>query len=580
MTRRIHAALAAALAATLTLGLGACTSHESSGGGSTDDGAGITTAGDGIVGGTPVKGGTLHILSNQDFSQLDPTRNWVEPEMDFGIRTLYRTLTTFKSAPGAQGLQIVPDLATDLGEPSDGAKTWTFHLKDGLKYEDGSPIVADDIKYNVERSFSPDLPGGPNYAKQYLNAPADYAGPLHGQRLGPEAIEVPDAKTIIFHLKRPVAEFGYTVTLPTFAPVPIAKEAGANYSNHPFSSGPYKIQTYDRGKQLVLVRNPYWDQATDPVRKAYPDKIVVDQTLGSAGIADRLIASQGDDQDAIAYTDLTPAKIPDVITNPDVKSRLVSENENCTTMLTMDNSKPPFDNKNLRLAVEYAIDKQAFQSSVGGPALADIATTYLPPELTGGKAVDHFGIPVGGDLDKAKQYLAQAGVSGPISTEITVSTGQRQQAEAIQAALKKIDINVTIDALDASVVNSVVGDKTKQTGLAITGWCPDYPSAATFLPMLFDSRVIVDTGNQGNMSRFKDPSVDAEMDRIAGLSDVNAANAAWLALDAKLMDEAPTVPLTWQKKPLLVGTNIAGAFASPVWSGQIDYANVGLKSVK
>lgn len=377
-----------------------------------------------------------------------------------------------------------------------------------------------------------------------------------------------------------MAEFGYTVTLPTFAPVPIAKEAGANYSNHPFSSGPYKIQTYDRGKQLVLVRNPYWDQATDPVRKAYPDKIVVDQTLGSAGIADRLIASQGDDQDAIAYTDLTPAKIPDVITNPDVKSRLVSENENCTTMLTMDNSKPPFDNKNLRLAVEYAIDKQAFQSSVGGPALADIATTYLPPELTGGKAVDHFGIPVGGDLDKAKQYLAQAGVSGPISTEITVSTGQRQQAEAIQAALKKIDINVTIDALDASVVNSVVGDKTKQTGLAITGWCPDYPSAATFLPMLFDSRVIVDTGNQGNMSRFKDPSVDAEMDRIAGLSDVNAANAAWLALDAKLMDEAPTVPLTWQKKPLLVGTNIAGAFASPVWSGQIDYANVGLKSVK
>lgn len=158
MTRRIHAALAAALAATLTLGLGACTGHESSGGGSTDDGAGITTAGDGIVGGTPVKGGTLHILSNQDFSQLDPTRNWVEPEMDFGIRTLYRTLTTFKSAPGAQGLQIVPDLATDLGEPSDGAKTWTFHLKDGLKYEDGSPIVADDIKYNVERSFSPTCP--------------------------------------------------------------------------------------------------------------------------------------------------------------------------------------------------------------------------------------------------------------------------------------------------------------------------------------------------------------------------------------------------------------------------------------
>lgn len=171
MTRRTHAALAATIAAALTLGLGACTSSRSTDG-SAGDGKGITTAGDGIIGGTPVKGGTLHILSNQDFSQLDPTRNWVEPEMDFGLRTLYRSLTTFKAAPGAEGLQIVPDLATDLGTPSDNARTWTFHLKDGLKYEDGSPIVTDDIKYNVERSFSAELPGGPDYAKQYLNAPA------------------------------------------------------------------------------------------------------------------------------------------------------------------------------------------------------------------------------------------------------------------------------------------------------------------------------------------------------------------------------------------------------------------------
>ncbi|GAA1218725.1 ABC transporter substrate-binding protein [Kitasatospora nipponensis] len=579
MTRRTHTALAAAIAATLTLGLGACSSSKSNDT-SADNGKGITTAGDGIIGGTPVRGGTLHILSNQDFSQLDPTRNWVEPEMDFGLRTLYRTLTTFKAAPGATGLEIVPDLATDLGTPSDGAKTWTFHLKDGLKYEDGSPIVADDIKYNVERSFSSELPGGPDYAKQYLNAPAGYAGPLKGQRLGPEAIEVPDAKTIIFHLKRAVAEFGYTVTLPTFAPVPIAKEAGAGYSNHPFSSGPYKIDTYDRGKQLVLVRNTNWDPASDPVRKAYPDKIVVDQTLGSAGIADRLIADQGDDKDAIMYSDLTPAKVPDVITNPDVKSRLVSDNSNCTAMLNMDNSKAPFDNQKLRLAVEYAIDKEAFQSSVGGPALADIATTYLPPELTGGTSVDHFKIPVSGDLDKAKQLMAEAGLSGGLNTEITVSTGAKQQAEAIQASLKKININVTIDAVDPSVANSIIGDKNKQTGLAIVGWCPDYPSGATFLPMLFDSRIITDTGNQGNKSRFKDASVDAEMDRIATLSDVKAANDAWLALDSKIMDAAPAVPLTWQKKPLLVGSNIAGAFAHPVWSAEIDYATIGLKSVK
>ncbi|GAA2145758.1 ABC transporter substrate-binding protein [Kitasatospora kazusensis] len=579
MTRRTHTALAAAIAAALTLGLGACSS--STGGDSAAvDGKGITTEGNGIIGGTPVKGGTLNILSNQDFSQLDPTRNWVEPEMDFGLRTLYRTLTTFKAAPGAEGLQIVPDLATDLGTPSDNGKTWTFRLKDGLKYEDGSPIVTDDIKYNVERSFSPELPGGPDYAKQYLNAPKGYAGPLKGQRLGKEAIEVPDAKTIVFHLKRPVAEFGYTVTLPTFAPVPVAKETGANYSNHPFSSGPYKIDSYDRGKRLVLVRNTNWDPGTDTVRKAYPDKIVVDQTLGSAGIADRLVADQGDDKNAIMYADLTPAKIPDVITNPSVKSRLVSQSEGCTAMLDMNTSKAPFDNPKLRLAMQYAVDKDAFQASVGGPALSDIATSYLPPALTGGSPVDHFKIPVAGDPAKAKQLLADAGFANGFSTEITVSTGAKQQAEAVQAALKKFNINVTINAVDASVTNSVIGSKDKQTGLAITGWCPDYPSAATFLPMIFDGRSIVDTGNQGDVTRFNDPAVNAELDRIAALTDVKAANDAYLALNDKIMDESPAVPMSWQKKPLLVGSNIAGAYANSVWSGELDYAAIGLKSVK
>ncbi|MER8184213.1 ABC transporter substrate-binding protein [Kitasatospora sp. NPDC094015] len=580
MNRRTHVALAATIAATLTLGLGACSSNGNGDGDGAGDHAGVTTEGNGIIGGTPVKGGTLTILSNQDFDQLDPARNWTMPVMDVGVRMLYRTLTTFKAAPGAEGLKIEPDLATDLGTPSDGAKTWTFHLKDGLKYEDGTPIVADDIKYNVERSFSPELPGGPDYAVRYLDAPDGYQGPLGGQRLGKQAIEVPDAKTIIFHLKRPVAEFGYTVTLPTFAPVPKAKEAGANYSNHPVSSGPYKIEEYDRGKRMVLVRNTNWDEKTDPVRKAYPDKIVVEQTLKGAGIADRLIADQGDDKNAISYVDLVPAKVGEVLTNPDLKKRLISENSGCTAMLVTNTSKPPFDNQKLRLALQYAVDKEAYATAVGGPAFNDVATTFLPPVLTAGAPIDHFMIKPAGDPDKAKQLMAEAGFADGLKTELVTSTGGKPQAEAVQAALKKVNIDVTVTTVDPTAVNSIVGDKDKQPGLSLTGWCPDYPSAATFLPMIFDGRSIKDKGNNGNNSRFNDPETIAELDRIAGLDDLQKANTAWLALDAKIMDKSPAVPMTWQKKPLLVGSNIAGAFAHPVWSGQIDYAVIGLKSVK
>ncbi|MFJ5234059.1 ABC transporter substrate-binding protein [Kitasatospora sp. NPDC088391] len=579
MNRRTHAALAAAIAASLSLGLGACSSTSDNSG---DNGGekGVTTQGNGIIGGTPVKGGTLTILSNQDFDQLDPARNWTMPVMDVGVRMLYRTLTTFKAAPGAEGLKIEPDLATDLGTPSDGAKTWTFHLKDGLKYEDGTPIVADDIKYNVERSFSAELAGGPDYAVRYLAGADNYKGPLGGERLGKDSIEVPDAKTIVFHLKRPVAEFGYTVTLPTFAPVPKAKETGANYSNHPVSSGPYKIESYDRGKRMVLVRNTNWDPASDTVRKAYPDKIVVDQTLKSGGIGDRLIADQGEDKNAISYVDLLPAKISEVLTNPDVKARLISENAGCTTMLDMNNSKAPFDNPKVRQALQFAVDKESFAASMGGPAFNDIATTYLPPVLTAGAPVDHFMIKPAGDPEKAKQLLAEAGFPNGFDTEMVTSTGGKQQAEALQAALKRANINVTITTVDPTAVNSIVGDKDKQPGLAQLGWCPDYPSAATFLPMIYDGRLIRDKGNNGNMTRFNDAETNAELDRIAGLSDLQKANAAWLELDSKIMDKSPAVPLVWAKKPLLVGSNVAGAFAHPVWAGQIDYAVIGLKSVK
>ncbi|WP_354643428.1 ABC transporter substrate-binding protein [Kitasatospora camelliae] len=578
MNRRTHAVLAAATAAALTLGLAACTSA-----GSTDDAGdqqGVTTEGNGIIGGTPVKGGTLTILSNQDFDQLDPARNWTMPVMDVGVRMLYRTLTTFRAAPGAEGLKIEPDLATDLGTPSDGARTWTFHLKDGLKYEDGSPITAEDIKYNVERSFSAELPGGPDYAVRYLNAPAGYAGPLGGERLGKEAVEVPDARTIVFHLKRPVAEFGYTVTLPTFSPVPKAKETGPNYSNHPVSSGPYKIESYDRGKRMVLVRNTHWDAKSDPVRKAYPDKIVVDQTLKGTGIADRLIADQGEDRNALSYVDLPASKVSDVLTNPEVKKRLVSENAGCTTKLDMNTTKAPFDNAKVRLAMQYAVDKEAFAAAAGGPAFNDIATTYLPPVLTQGNPIDHFMTKPAGDPEKARALLAEAGLGGGFATELVTSTGGKAQAETVQAALKKVGVEVTISTVDPTAVSSIVGDKDKQPGLSVGGWCPDYPSAATFLPMIFDGRSIKAKGNQGNVTRFNDPETIADLDRIAAMDDLQQANQAWLALDAKIMDKAPAVPITWQRKPVLVGSNIAGAFAHPVWAAQLDYAVIGLKSVQ
>ncbi|MFD9906498.1 ABC transporter substrate-binding protein [Streptomyces sp. NPDC059063] len=575
MDKRTRITLATALAAALTLGATGCSGgHKAS---DARDGKRLAIANNGkVVGGTPQRGGTLTVLSNQDFTHLDPARNWVMGDMDFGTRLLYRTLVTYKAEPGAKGGQLVPDLAESLGTSANGAKTWTFKLKKGLKYEDGSPITARDVKYNVERSFSPDLPGGPDYAARYLAGAKGYKGPADGEHL--DSVRTPDDRTIVFELRKPFAEFPYATVLPTFAPVPKAKDKGPQYDNRPFSSGPYKVQSYDRDKQLVLVRNTHWSARTDSVRKAYPDKLVVTMGLKANQIDDRLVASQGADASAVPWAKLRPESTPKVLPKADVRKRLLAESQNCTEMVQMHTGRAPFDDVRVRKAVQYALDRESVMTASGGPALNDVATAYMPGPLFGGKQPDALKIPVTGDVDKAKRLLKDAGKPNGFATSITVSNGDKGIAEAVQQSLGRAGIKVTIETVDQSAFYDTIGDTKNRTDLVYTGWCPDYPSGSTFLPFVFDGRYIKEKGNSGNHSLFRDKPTMRRMDEIAAMTDARQAGRAWRELDGQILAKAPTAPAVIERMPLLLGTNVAGAYGHTSFGGQIDYATVGLKN--
>ncbi|MFF8377955.1 ABC transporter substrate-binding protein [Streptomyces sp. NPDC015661] len=566
--------MATALVTTLALGMTGCSGGGKSGG-SPDRKNPATSTNGSIVGGTPQKGGTLTVLSNQDFTHLDPARNWVMGDMDFGTRLLYRTLLAYRAEPGAKGGQLTPDLAEDLGVSSNGAKTWTFRLKPGLKYEDGSPITAQDVKYNVERSFSPDLPGGPDYAARYLVGAEGYQGPAKGKHL--DSVKTPDARTIVFELRKPFAEFPYATVLPTFAPVPASQDKGPQYDNRPFSSGPYKIDSYARDKQLVLVRNTHWDPKTDAVRKAYPDRIVVTMGLKANQIDDRLIAAAGTDASAVAWDKLRPESTPKVLTKPEVRARLLAESSSCTEMVQMHTGRAPFDDVKVRQAVQYALDREAILTASGGPALNDPATALMPASLFGGKQPDTLKIPLTGDVEKAKQLLKEAGKADGFSTSITVSNGDKSVGEAIQQSLGRAGIKVTIETVDPSAFYDTIGDTKNRTDLVYTGWCPDFPSGSTFLPFVFDGRYIKEKGNSGNHSLFRDDATMKRMDAIAAMTDAARANEAWQELDGEILAKAPTAPVVIERRPLLLGTNIAGAFGHTSFGGQIDFATVGLK---
>lgn len=224
ISRRVATTAAVSLA--LVAGLAACAGPQDNAGSDGESGAG----------GKPQKGGTLTVLNSNPQEDFDPARLYTSGGGNVPS-LVFRTLTTRNREDGAAGAQVVPDLATDLGTPSKNATVWTYTLKDGLKYEDGTAITSADIKYGIERSFAPELSGGAPYLRDWLIGGADYQGPYKDKK-GLASIEVPDAKTIVFHLNKPEGEFPYLATQTQTTPVPQAKDKGTKYEEHPSPRGP------------------------------------------------------------------------------------------------------------------------------------------------------------------------------------------------------------------------------------------------------------------------------------------------------------------------------------------------------
>jgi peptide/nickel transport system substrate-binding protein len=504
------------------------------------------------------KGGTLYILTDQPTVELDPAKS-----QNLGTTTLHlfqRGLTTWKEAPG-QSPTVVGDLATDTGTPSDNGKVWTYHLKTGLKYSNGKPIVAQDVKYGLERSFDPSLAGGLNYHKTLLVGGGTYKGPFSGKQLA--SIETPNATTIIFHLNKSFGDWPWIASMPAFSPVPKASDTDpVNYGKHPVSSGPYSVQSLKQGKELIGVRNKYWSK--DDIRSGQASKIVLDMGLSDSTVNNRLITDQGNDKDAISYVSLQAPLLPKVQGNPSVKSRL-STGSGALTYLAMNVKRKALSNLKVRQAIEYAVDKKSVQVAAGGPTIGgDIASTLITPGLNGYQKYNAYQAPDGGDVKKAKSLLASAGYAKGLTLTMLVDTSVDttvSESEAIQAALKRAGITVKFRQLDSDAWTADATGNTSDYDLTVSSWLADYPSAAGAIQPLFGADQI---GNQGyNISRYTTAPVDAAINAAIGETDQSKAESDWAALDKKIMGDAPVVPLLYAKNAFLRGSQVANFYLPP-----------------
>ncbi|BCM69315.1 MULTISPECIES: ABC transporter substrate-binding protein [Streptomyces] len=530
----------------------------------------------------PHKGGTLTVLNSQPQTDFDPARLYTSGGGNVPS-LVFRTLTTRNRESGEAGAKVVPDLATDTGRPNKDATVWTYTLKKGLKYEDGTPITSADIKYGIERSFAPELSGGAPYLRDWLVGAADYQGPYKDKK-GLSAIETPDSRTIVFHLNKPEGEFPYLATQTQFTPVPKSKDTGTKYEAHPVSSGPYKVvKNENDGEHLVLERNPHWSAATDAERKAYPDTIDVRSGLDSSVINQRLSASQGADAAAVTTdTNLGPAELAKVTGDKKLAARVGTGHFGYTNYLAFNPKVKPFDNPKVRQAVAYAIDRSSVVNAAGGSALAEPATTFLPNQKSFGHTpYDPFPAGASGNPAKAKELLAQAGYKNGLSITLTHSNEKDFEtspeiATAVQDALKKAGITVKLQGLEDNDYRDKIHSVQDEPGLFLAHWGADWPSGGPFLAPIFDGRQIVKDGANFNTGQLNDKSVNDEIDAINKLTDLDAAAQRWGALDKKIGDKALVVPLFHPVYKRLYGSAVKNVVISD-WTGVLDVSRVAVK---
>ncbi len=554
----------AAIAVATTLALAAC-------GGAQDD-----SSGGGGFTAEPAEGGTVQVLQNAAFSYLDPARGWDGGVNNF-YRLVYRQLTT--SAPGSSEdpNEIVPDLAENLGEVSDDGLTWTYQLKEGLKFDNGDPITSAEVKFGISRAWDPEIGIGSPYLKQVIDAPEGYEGPYRTGDL--PTIETPDEKTIVFHLIEPFPEFDAVLSQVNATPFPEGSGAGGEFINKIIASGPYKLADYVPGSTIKLERNENWDRETDDVRAAKPDGWEFTIGLDPATIDERLIAGQGADVNAISGI-IQPATLPRLQT-PQLQERVLEFPGICTTYMGLNTTKKPLDDVRVRQAISYAIDRTTIVNASGGTQLGAPSTTILPPSVAGHKDFDLYPSPDGtGDVEAAKKLLDEAGLADGFTLTLDIRSQESMQAqgEAVQQALERVGITVELNLIDTSTYYETIGTPSQQHDAAITGWCPDWASsAATFIPPLFDGRNIYEKGN-GNLAQINDPDINARIDEIKAMTDIDAANVKWGDLDEEILELAPVVPLMVAKTVLLPGENVVGLYSSAnAATGGIDYVGVGLK---
>jgi oligopeptide transport system substrate-binding protein len=479
----------------------------------------------------PKQGGAATITFNNDLTTLDPQvgydwQNWSV------IKSIFDGLMDYK--PGTTELE--PDLAESYTVSDDGL-TYTFKLRDGVKFHNGRTMTSADVKYSFDRAVSPvtQSPGG-----GYFGMIGGYDEVAGGKATTLSGIETPDEKTVVFKLSRPDATFLHlmAINFGFIVPKEEVEKAGADWGKKPVGTGAFKFVEWAPGQSIKLERNKDYFRAGVP----YLDNLTFEFGQDPTVAVLRLKKGEVD----IVGDGLPPAQFTEAMADPANKDLIAVGDKLQTGYVTMNVTLPPFDNLKVRQSVNMAINKDRIVRLINNRAVP--ANQPLPPAMPGYDSANK-GYPY--DPEAAKKLLAEAGV-GEIATELyamNVDPNPRI-AQSIQQDLAAVGIKAEIRSLaQAEVISAGGSGKAPMIWSGGMAWIADFPDPANFYYGILGCAGAVEGG--WNWARYCNKDLDARAtnaDAMVKADQMGVRMAEWKAVFDDVMKDAPWAPVFNEKR--------------------------------
>jgi ABC-type transport system substrate-binding protein len=502
------------------------------------------------------RGGTLRVnLSNTDFEYLDPSLAYDAA----GWSLLYMTnlmLLNYPDKPAPEGSRLIPDAATGFPTISRDGKTYTFTVKSGLRFSDGSPVTAAAFKRAFERAADP-RQGSPATAFLHEVVGAD-------RRVDNKASSVAGVtargQKLTVRLLRNDPTFLAQVSMPFFAAVKPNLPIDPKGVNVYPSAGPYKITSRDVGRQVVVERNRFYKGN----RPANADRIVFTTNTDLNQSLLQVRAGQAD-YDAGG---LPPTAHEDLSSTYGVRKggngRYFVNTGINTLYLALNTSRPAFGKVALRKAVNHAVDRPAMLR-VAGKFAGKRTDQILPPNLQGFRDANLYPIK-GANPTRARQIAN--GAKDKITVLHTTSATSVARAQVIQFNLRQMGLDVELKPQPFAVAIKTAGTRGSDFDMFLIAWFADYPDPFDFINVLLDGQNI-QASNNSNYAYFNSPKYNAAMTAASRLNG-QARYEAYGKLDIDLMrNAAPWAPLANGNVREFISNRVTNYLFHPVYGGAI-----------